>query len=127
MYILDRRLNPSGKSLERLRRANRIPPLRGTKVFLLGVDPVGKSEAYFASLKQFWIEDYVTQVSQRQRDGRERPERLGSTDVGVALKRQIWQRELKALAEGRRLKQWVTPSGLAATQGTKYLVTAGPR
>lgn len=73
--------------------------------------------------KLFWIEDYVTQVGQRQL-GRDRPERLGITDVGVALKRAIWQRELKALAEGRPLKQWCSPAGLADTQEKRHFVTA---
>jgi 5,5'-dehydrodivanillate O-demethylase len=73
--------------------------------------------------KLFWIEDYVTQIGQRQ-NGRERPERLGVTDVGVALKRQIWQRELKALAEGRPLKQWYSPAGLAETQENRHPVGA---
>ncbi len=40
-------------------------------------------------------------------------EHLGRMDIGVFLLRKIWQRELKALAEGRPLKQWRTPGGLA--------------
>jgi 5,5'-dehydrodivanillate O-demethylase len=72
--------------------------------------------------KLFWIEDYVTQVGQRQR-GRERPEHLGSTDVGVILKRKIWERELKALAEGKPLKDWVSPAGLAEKQEKRHFAS----
>ena len=65
-----------------------------------------------STYKLFWIEDYVVQVGQGTRE--ERPdEHLGRMDVGVFLLRKIWQRELKALAEGKPLKQWKTPEGLA--------------
>ena len=62
--------------------------------------------------KLFWIEDYVTQVSQGSRADRP-PERLVRVDETVVLKRRIWERELKALAEGRPLKQWTERAGLA--------------
>jgi 5,5'-dehydrodivanillate O-demethylase oxygenase subunit len=58
----------------------------------------------------FWTEDYVAQVGQGTIADRS-DERLGRTDVGVILLRKLWQRELKALAEGRPLKQWTTSSG----------------
>ena len=53
----------------------------------------------------FWIEDYVVQVGQgalAPRDG----DTLGRMDQGVLLLRKIWERELRALAEGRPLKSW---------------------
>ena len=31
---------------------------------------------------------------------------LGQSDVGVALIRKLWARELKALAKGKPLKDW---------------------
>jgi 5,5'-dehydrodivanillate O-demethylase len=62
--------------------------------------------------KLFWIEDYVTQVSQGRRADRG-PDRLARVDETVILKRKVWERELKALAEGRPLKQWTEPVGLA--------------
>lgn len=65
-----------------------------------------------STYKVFWIEDYVVQVGQGTREDRP-DEHLGRMDVGVFLLRKIWQRELKALAEGRPLKQWKTPEGLA--------------
>jgi 5,5'-dehydrodivanillate O-demethylase oxygenase subunit len=74
--------------------------------------------------KTFWIEDYVTQIGQRQTQGRVRPEHLGNTDAGVFLKRKIWERELKALAEGRPLKVWHTPAGLADMQDDRHPVVS---
>ncbi len=62
--------------------------------------------------KLFWIEDYATQVGQGAIADREH-ERLGRTDVGVILLRKLWRRELTTLAEGRPIKRWTTPAGLA--------------
>ncbi len=42
---------------------------------------------------------------------------LGPADKSVMLTRAIWQRELKALAEGRPLTQWTRPSQLVARTG----------
>jgi 5,5'-dehydrodivanillate O-demethylase oxygenase subunit len=62
--------------------------------------------------KLFWIEDYATQVGQGA--VADRPtEHLGRSDATVILKRRVWQRELKALAEGRPIKEWTEPAGLA--------------
>ena len=36
-------------------------------------------------------------------------ERLGTSDRALIVLRQIWDRELRALAEGRPLKQWTIP------------------
>jgi 5,5'-dehydrodivanillate O-demethylase len=44
-------------------------------------------------------------------------EYLGRSDTGVVLLRQIWQRELAALAEGGQLKKWTRPANLMATSG----------
>ena len=41
----------------------------------------------------------------RSREG----EHLGRTDVGVIQWRAVWQRELRALAEGQPLKEWTLP------------------
>jgi hypothetical protein len=45
---------PVDRLMLRLKQERAIPPLAGASVFLLGVDPVGKSAAYFATLKEFW-------------------------------------------------------------------------
>jgi 5,5'-dehydrodivanillate O-demethylase len=60
------------------------------------------------------VQDYVTQVGQG-RLADHTIEHLGRTDVTVALFRTIWQRELRALAEGRPLKAWRRPPELRAT------------
>ena len=39
-------------------------------------------------------------------------ESFGRTDVSIALMRRLWLRELKALAEGRPLKDWRRPDFL---------------
>jgi 5,5'-dehydrodivanillate O-demethylase len=56
----------------------------------------------------FWLEDYVVQVGQGAIPERTN-DRLGRMDVGVILLRKIWERELRALAEGSALKQWQSP------------------
>jgi outer membrane protein OmpA-like peptidoglycan-associated protein len=45
----------SDQILARLKKQKAIPTLTHAKVFLLGVDPTGKSAEYFTSLKEFWI------------------------------------------------------------------------
>jgi hypothetical protein len=42
---------------------------------------------------------------------------LGPADSSVILTRNIWERELKALAEGRPLTRWVRPDELVARTG----------
>jgi 5,5'-dehydrodivanillate O-demethylase len=54
------------------------------------------------------VEDHVTQVGQGVIADRS-AEHLGTTDLPVILARQIWQRELRALAEGRPLTPWTLP------------------
>lgn len=53
-------------------------------------------------------QDYVAQVGQGSRAERAQ-EHLGRSDAGVILFRKIWERELRALAEGRPLKKWALP------------------
>ncbi len=64
-----------------------------------------------STYKLFWLEDYVVQCGQGPTADRDH-EHLGRIDVGVILLRKVWQRELKALAEGHPLKQWTEPPGL---------------
>jgi 5,5'-dehydrodivanillate O-demethylase oxygenase subunit len=67
----------------------------------------------------FWVEDYTTQVGQGPIADRS-TEHLGRIDVGVILLRKIWQRELRALAEGRPLKQWASSAGLGDRAVTAF-------
>lgn len=64
------------------------------------------------------IQDYVAQVGQGKMPDFE-GERLGRSDVLVALYRQIWARELQAFAEGRPLKPWRRPEGVTASTGVR--------
>jgi 5,5'-dehydrodivanillate O-demethylase len=51
------------------------------------------------------IEDEVAQTGQGAIANRGR-EHLGRGDLGIVLLRKLWERELRALSEGRALKQW---------------------
>ncbi len=62
------------------------------------------------------IQDHVAQEGQGAIADRVN-ERLGRSDVAVILLRQVWQRELAALAAGEPMKQWRRPEKLVATSG----------
>jgi 5,5'-dehydrodivanillate O-demethylase oxygenase subunit len=62
------------------------------------------------------VQDYVAQVGQGAIPARQ-SDRLGRSDVLVILLRKIWERELRALAEGRPLKAWERSERLVATAG----------
>ena len=58
-----------------------------------------------------WIQDYVIQVGQSSID--ERRECLGDTDEIIILQRKLWEREIKALTDGKTLKHWERSPRLA--------------
>lgn len=62
-------------------------------------------------------QDYVSQVGQGVIADRAQ-EHLGRSDVGVILFRKIWERELRAFAEGRPLKKWALPQ----TAGPEFVL-----
>jgi 5,5'-dehydrodivanillate O-demethylase len=62
------------------------------------------------------IQDHVAQEGQGAIPERD-SERLGRSDAAIILMRKIWLRELRALSEGGRLKDWILPDKLAATSG----------
>jgi 5,5'-dehydrodivanillate O-demethylase len=62
------------------------------------------------------VQDVVAQAGQGAIADRQH-ERLGRSDVAIILLRQIWQRELRALAEGRPLKAWTRTARLVTTSG----------
>jgi 5,5'-dehydrodivanillate O-demethylase len=69
-----------------------------------------------ADINMIRVQDDVTQVGQGKiRDRAD--ERLGRSDAYVVLLRQLWTRELRALAEGRPLKQWRLPEDFVLTEG----------
>jgi 5,5'-dehydrodivanillate O-demethylase len=99
---------PAGAAAERYaaRRATRprdfIPPPRLGDAVLRGEHRI---EDITAPTNLINVQDYVAQVGQGAIAPRE-VDRLGRSDVGVILLRQIWERELRALDAGRPLKQW---------------------
>ena len=68
----------------------------------MGFDDLDKGLSTYYT---FWIEDYAVQVGQGATIDRSH-DKLTRTDIGVLLLRKIWERELRALAEGRPVKQW---------------------
>jgi 5,5'-dehydrodivanillate O-demethylase len=62
------------------------------------------------------IQDYVSQVGQGVIADRE-AEHLGKSDVGIIVLRRLWSRELRALAEGKRLTSWSRPANLTPAPG----------
>jgi 5,5'-dehydrodivanillate O-demethylase len=66
------------------------------------------------------IQDWVSQIGQgaiapRQND------HLGRSDLLVALLRKLWEREMRALYEGRPLKQWHRPARVDTAYGVAGL------
>lgn len=102
---------------ERRKQAERVDMLEVASVaeeILAGRKDLCDVDPAWSSYKTFMIEDYLTQVGQgKVADRGQGVEHLGRVDKGVILLRQLWQRELAQLAEGRPLKQWRTPAGLA--------------
>jgi 5,5'-dehydrodivanillate O-demethylase len=62
------------------------------------------------------IQDNVAQAGQGVIADREH-EHLGRSDVVLIMFRQMWRRELKALAEGGHLKRWARSERLAVSSG----------
>jgi 5,5'-dehydrodivanillate O-demethylase oxygenase subunit len=62
------------------------------------------------------IQDHIAQGSQGVIADRD-SELLGRSDVLVVLLRRIWAREMKAMAEGRPMKQWVRSVNIKTTTG----------
>jgi 5,5'-dehydrodivanillate O-demethylase len=93
--------------MERFKNLERVPEL-GDAV-LAGSLQLGAIDDWARSRVQ--IEDYLVLVGQGAIPDRGR-EHLGRSDVLVVLRRKIWERELKALAEGRPLKNWKRPERL---------------
>lgn len=79
---------------------------------LAGTLRIEDMDPRLSSYYSFLVEDYACQVGQGTIADRE-GERLGSIDRGTLLLRKIWMRELAALAEGKPLKKWAIPPGLA--------------
>lgn len=88
---------------------------------LLAQRPLGSSvdDVELGGGYYFPIGDDVTQVGQGSIPDREH-ERLGTSDSGLILLRKLWQRDLRALAEGRPLKEWKHPAGMLLSTPRLY-------
>jgi 5,5'-dehydrodivanillate O-demethylase len=75
---------------------------------LAGKKTVRDVPADLSLYKQFWIEDYVTQVGQGRIADRS-AERLGHNDAKPVFRRLLWERDVRALAAGRPVKEWTSP------------------
>src|SRR5579883_486696 len=62
------------------------------------------------------IQDYVAQCGQGRIATREN-QHLGRSDVVLITFWKIWERELRAFAEGKPTKQWASPGSVSATSG----------
>lgn len=82
-------------------------PYQMAKAILAGKMTVRDVPASLSLYKQFWIEDYVTQVGQGPIADREQ-EHLGRNDQKIILRRKILKREIMALTEGRPTKNWTS-------------------
>jgi 5,5'-dehydrodivanillate O-demethylase oxygenase subunit len=105
-----------GDAAERFRQQRRelqetetSSPYEAAEAILAGKMRIEDVDRNLSLYKQFWIEDYVIMVGQGRIADRAH-EHLGRSDVGLLLNRRIWYRELRALAEGRPLKQWTSPA-----------------
>jgi nitrite reductase/ring-hydroxylating ferredoxin subunit len=78
------------------------------KLNVADVKDLGASVVFF--------QDEVALLAQGSIDSHN-DEHLGPADSLVALQRELWARELTALAEGQPLKQWTRPAQLIATAG----------
>jgi 5,5'-dehydrodivanillate O-demethylase len=96
--------------------------LRGeARIETLGPD----ADAAFDQQRLFNIQDQVVRLGMGRIPDLH-AEHLGSADAAEITNRQIWQRELRALAEGRPLKPWATVVDLSVElEGALAAPTAG--
>jgi 5,5'-dehydrodivanillate O-demethylase len=89
-----------------LRREDLVEDILAGKIRLADVDP--------ARTDIIRLQDDVAQIGQGRITDRSK-EHLGRSDVAIVLLRRIWTRELRALAEGKPLKQWADNEGVLRT------------
>jgi 5,5'-dehydrodivanillate O-demethylase len=111
-----RRLPLCGEAADKY-RAQRAVAAKEPKISVVQMgEAVLSGKLSFQDLDNFFkdkialvhTQDYVAQVGQGSVAERAQ-EHLGRSDLGVILFRKIWERELRALAEGRPLKKWLLP------------------
>jgi len=101
------------------RRSGLVPAITLGEAVLRGEFRIEDVEdRYQDSSRLFNLQDYVSQVGQGTAPDYAH-EHLGYSDTTVVFSRNVWRRELRAMAEGRPMKQWVYPTEISvgATQG----------
>jgi 5,5'-dehydrodivanillate O-demethylase len=109
----------TGTAAEAYRRRNTPPEDRSDLISTLSA--AVRAGARIEEVKHetpdvVFLQDDVVLTAQGAIPDREQ-DHLGPADKSVVLTREIWQRELKALAEGRALTQWMRPHELVAKTG----------
>lgn len=111
-------IHVNGEAADRLRETYRVKPADGDPVASKLAASVLAGEITMDDIPEtadlLTIQDHVTQIGQGAIADRVN-ERLGPSDVGPILLRQIYLRELRALAEGGPLKEWTRPNKLVVT------------
>jgi 5,5'-dehydrodivanillate O-demethylase len=102
---------PAGDGARRLVEPTGVTPNEMSEDVLHGKLSVEQVPSTYTQRDMFWVEDYVAQVGQGAIQNRSN-ERLGRRDMGVVALRKVWERELRAVAEGKSLKQWQSAGGL---------------
>jgi hypothetical protein len=87
------------RAKEALNRADLVREVLAGRLHLNDIDP---DRTDFVM-----VEDEIAQTGQGRIPDRGN-EHLGRSDTGVILLRKIWERELRALAEGQPTKKWTT-------------------
>ena len=108
---------------DKARSEVKVSPNEIAEAVLAGKMRIQDIDPQLSTYYLFWIEDYVVQVGPGAIPDRSK-ERLGRGDEGVILLRKVWQRELRALDEGRPLKQWHAPEGLGDMSEELYMKKA---
>jgi 5,5'-dehydrodivanillate O-demethylase len=104
-----RRLDPELAALGKVRPAMKVDPdpLTLSADILAGKLRIQDVDPSYPAL--FIVQDNVVLGGQGRITDRAN-DRLGQSDKGVILLRRIWERELRALDEGRPLKVWRRPA-----------------
>lgn len=108
-YMDRREARLAKRTLSSIELGNKI--LRG-EMYREDVDP--------ATTDFVRMQDHIAQIGQGT-IGDHANDMLGQGDIGIAMIRRLWSRELKALAEGKTLKDWqYDPEKLAICRGEKW-------
>jgi 5,5'-dehydrodivanillate O-demethylase len=110
-YVVGIMMAPGGEGSRRLVEPTNVSPNDMAEDILGGKLTVEQIPGEYTQRDMFWVEDYVAQVGQGAIQDRSN-ERLGRRDMGLVALRRVWERELRAVAEGRPLKQWESTGGL---------------